>query len=116
MNALLFLAARRCGIALPWSLSIGCRVWFCRTIETSVFVPHLVVELLFAVRLEGGVTVQVELCRFGGGATPLSGFSGRCHCIGAPVQAWDGGTALGRDMSLSLGSAVTYCLLLLRRC
>ena len=61
----------------------------------------------FAFRLEGGVTVQVELCRFGGGATPLSDFS---------VPAWNGGAALAREMSLSLGSAVTYCLLLLRRC
>ena len=51
--------------------------------------------------------MQVELCRFGDGATPLSDFS---------VPAWNGGAALARDMSLSLGSAVTYCLLLLRRC
>ena len=32
--------------------------------------------------------------------------------MGAPVPAWNGGTALARETSLSLGSAVTSCLLL----
>ena len=69
MNALLFLAVRRCGIALPWSLSIGCRVWFCRTSETSVLVPHLVVELLWLSGLRGALLCSHRCRFFPGGLT-----------------------------------------------
>ena len=80
MNAMLFLAVRHYGIALPWSLSNGCRVWFCRTSETSVFVPHLVVELL----LLSGLRVAL-LCRWS--CAVLEVARHRCRAFAGGVAA-----------------------------
>ena len=94
MNALLFLAVRRCGIALPWSLSIGCRVWFCRTRETCVFVPHVVVELLLLSGLRGALLCRwscavLEVARhrcqvFPGGVTSKA----HLFLLGMEAQLW----------------------------
>ena len=85
VNALLFLAVRRCKIVLPWRLSSGCRVRFCRTIETSVLVPHLVVELLLLSGLRGAL-----LCRWSCAVLEVA----RHHCriflfrLGMEEQLW----------------------------
>lgn len=89
---------------LPSSFSIGCRVWFYRILQPSVFLPHVVVELLLLSGLRGAMLSRwncpdSEMA----GAIKLSGFSWGCYCIGAGILVWHRRrSCVGRDASFAL--------------